>query len=117
MLLQPRSQGPLSTSRVDPGNEVGAPPSYGLLLIMIDLFCLIQDRPVLLGSHLFICHVVSSSQSISTCLTCFLFCFVYPSDTFKDFKSEFHRLFPLIHDTKFIAFEIRRNPVSPCGNT
>ena len=114
MLLQPRSQGPLSTSRGDPGNEVGAPPSYGLLLIMIDLFCLIQDRPVLLG---FSFIYMPCCFQFTTCLTCFLFCFVYPSDTFKDFKSEFHRLFPLIHDTKFIAFEIRRNPVSPCGNT
>lgn len=32
-------------------------------------------------------------------------------ESFKDFKSELHDLFPLIHDTKFIAFEIRRNPV------
>jgi len=32
-------------------------------------------------------------------------------ESFKDFKSELHELFPLIHDTKFIAFEIRRNPV------
>jgi len=37
-------------------------------------------------------------------------------DSFKDFKSELHRLFPLIHDTKFIAFEIRRNPaLSQCN--
>lgn len=71
-----------------------------------NLFCWI--------SHILIHHVVFSSYS--ACLTCFPFCFVYPSDTFKDFKSEIHRLFPLIHDTKFIAFEIRRNPVSPCGN-
>ncbi|XP_078361002.1 poly(A)-specific ribonuclease PNLDC1-like isoform X2 [Oculina patagonica] len=37
-------------------------------------------------------------------------------DSFKEFKSELYRLFPLIHDTKFIAFEIRRNPVlSQCN--
>jgi len=83
-----------------------------------------HDGPVLPDSRqacfvaflVYICHVVSSSYSNLTCLTCFPFCFVYPPDSFKDFKSELHRLFPLIHDTKFIAFEIRRNPVSYVRN-
>ena len=34
------------------------------------------------------------------------------SESLQDFKSEVHKLFPLIYDTKFLAFEIRKNPVS-----
>ena len=34
------------------------------------------------------------------------------TESLQDFKSEVHKLFPLIYDTKFLAFEIRKNPVS-----
>lgn len=36
----------------------------------------------------------------------------FSTENFKDFKLELHRLFPVVYDTKFIAFEIRGNPVS-----
>ena len=34
------------------------------------------------------------------------------TESLQDFKSEVHKLFPLIYDTKFLAYEIRKNPVS-----
>ena len=34
------------------------------------------------------------------------------TESLQDFKSEVHKLFPLIYDTKFLAFEIGKNPVS-----
>ena len=43
MLLERRFQGPLSTSREDPGNDVGAPPLLG--------FAPYHDRPVLPDSR------------------------------------------------------------------
>ncbi|XP_068749778.1 poly(A)-specific ribonuclease PNLDC1-like [Montipora capricornis] len=37
-------------------------------------------------------------------------------ESFKDFKLEISKLFPLIYDTKFIAFEMRKNPaLSQCN--
>ena len=56
--------------------------------------------------------IVSESISAWMIYQCQFFIFsFFTTETFKDFKSELHKLFPLIHDTKFIAFEIRRNPV------
>lgn len=45
--------------------------------------------------------------SVNSCMS--VVCF---TESLQDFKSEVHKLFPLIYDTKFLAFEIRKNPVS-----
>lgn len=35
----------------------------------------------------------------------------FVTESFKDFKLEISKLFSGVYDTKFLAFEIRRNPV------
>lgn len=36
----------------------------------------------------------------------------FSTESFKDFKLKLHKIFPVVYDTKLVAFEISRNPVS-----
>ena len=45
-------------------------------------------------------------------LTILLIINFFSTESFKDFKLKLHKIFPVVYDTKLVAFEISRNPVS-----
>lgn len=71
---------------------------YSIFNLSIAFFCIIQQPLV---GHNVLTDILLTYEKLYKPLP----------ESFKDFKSEIHELFPLIHDTKFLAFEIRRNPV------